>query len=294
MGLFKEKFELEVAETEIGIKKMLSGYPKALRWFLIVCVLAIVPSFFVAKAISHKIWQQKYKTYLITAKPSFENPQELKVKKIQILPYAQNSFLALAEISNENLELSAAQINYVLKFFGPNQKEIFPDSGQVKGTFFILPNKTKYLVSPRIFSKEEIVSAAIVFDKNIHWQKKLNIPKIVLATTIPKLSQQIDPWALVTEGFVENKSAYILKEVRITFLVFDSSKQLLTVSERKDYDLKAGERRGYKQLWPNLFLPNASFVQVVTETNVLDPTNLKLEEQNAGQASDLSRPEMEK
>lgn len=294
MNLLKEKIELQVEEAELGIKKNLDSYPNILKWILIVCVLAILPSFFITKAISNKIWQKKYKNLLIFAKPSFTDPKELKINQIKIFSYLNDSFLVLAEIKNDNLELSASNVKYAFKFFDKNSKEIIPDSGQITGTAFFLPNKSKYLITPRIFSKEKIISAQIVFEDKIQWQKKLSYPIVPLVVTMPKFSQQSDPVAFSAQGFVENKSAYILKEVRTVFLVFDSFKNLLTVSERKDYDIRPKERRGYQQLWPNIYLPNASYIQAITETDILDPKNLILEEQIFGPASDLSRPVMEK
>jgi hypothetical protein len=129
--------------------------------------------------------------------------------------------------------------------------------------------------------------------KEPSWQKKLNIPSVKLITALPNFYNMIDPPAFVAEGYVQNSSPYRLKQVRLTFLVYNSAKQIMTISQRDEFDLKPYERRAYKQLWPNLRLTTVQNVKVIAETNVLDPANLQLDTGSSGPASDLSRPQNE-
>ena len=141
-------------------------------------------------------------------------------------------------------------------------------------------------------SRQPIANAEIVFAPNTVWKKKLSLPSVKLNITAVRFSQLQTPPAFSVEGMIENTSSYQLKQVRLVFLVFDSFKHLLAVSERYEFTLGSGENRAYKQLWPDQSFPDAASVQVLAETNTLDQENLRLEKTPTGSGSDLNRPEI--
>lgn len=293
MSLFKQKVELEMAEAELLIQKNLGQFPPLIKWLVIIIVIGLLPAFYLTKKISSTYWQKKYQSFHLIGKPSFENPLELKINKVTVFFEDNNTYSALAEITNENLELAARQISFKFNFFNAQGQKITVLSGETQGETFILPSQTKYLISPKIVSTDKIVTSKLETTKKPLWQKRLNIPKVKLITTLPTFENITDPPAFVAEGYVQNSSPYRLKQVRLTFIVYNTSNQILAVSSRDEFDLKPYERRAYKQLWPNLRLNSVLNIKVTSETNVLDPSNLQLDTEPASPASDLDRPKTE-
>ena len=291
MSLFKEKVEIGVQEAELNTLKTLAKFPPALRWFLIVGVLAIIPAYFISKQIAYKVWQAKDRAYTLVAQPSFTSVQPLKTQNIWLLKTGDNQYLAVAQVANENLDLSAAVAAYEFKFYDASQRQLVPDSGQISGKTFFLPNQSKYLLATHVVSRQPIAKADIVFASDIVWRKKLSLPSIKLNVTGLNFSTQTVPPAFYVNGLVQNTSSYTLNQVRLVFLVFDANRQLLAASERYEFTLGSGENRAYKQLWPDQTFPLAASVQVLADTNTLDQTNLRLNQDNPGSGSDLGRPQ---
>lgn len=291
MSLFKEKVEIGVQEAELNALKTLAKFPPALRWFLIVGVLAIIPAYFISKQIAYKLWQAKYRAYSLAAQPSFTSARPLKTQNTWLLKTGDNQYLAVAQVANENLDLSAAVAAYEFKFYDAAQRQLVPDSGQISGKTFFLPNQSKYLLATRVVSRQPIAKADIGFADDIVWRKKLSLPGIKLNVTGVNFSSQAVPPAFYVSGLVQNTSSYTLNQIRLVFLVFDANRQLLAASERYEFTLGSGENRAYKQLWPDQLFPLAASVQVLADTNTLDQTNLRLNQDTPGSGSDLGRPQ---
>lgn len=291
MSLLKEKVEIGIQEAELNTLKTLAKFSPTLRWFLIVGVLAIIPSYFISKQIAYKLWQTRNKAFTFAAQPSFTTALPLKTQNVWLLKTGDTQYLAVAQVANENLDLSAAIAPYEFKFYDANRRQIIPDSGQISGKTFFLPNQSKYLLATRVVSRQSIAKAEIGFANDIVWRKKLSLPNVKLSVTGLNFSTQTTPPAFYVSGLVQNTSSYTLNQVRLVFLVFDSSRQLLTASERYEFTLDSGENRAYKQLWPDQTFPLAASVQVLADTNTLDQTNLKISPDTSNTGSDLSRPQ---
>lgn len=294
MSLLKEKLEIGIQEAELNTLKTLAKFPPALRWFLIVGALAIIPSYFISKQIAYKLWQARNRAFTLVAQPSFSAALPLRTKNVWLLKTGDTQYLAVAQVVNENLDLSAAVAPYEFKFYDVNQRQIVPDSGQISGKTFFLPNQSKYLLATRVVSRQPIAKAEIGFVNDIVWRKKLSLPNIKLNITGLNFSTQTTPPAFYVSGLVQNTSSYTLNQVRLVFLIFDSNRQLLTASERYEFTLNSGENRAYKQLWPDQNFPLAASVEVLADTNTLDQTNLRVNPDTSSAGSDLSRPQKQR
>jgi len=293
VSILKDKVEIEIQEAELGIMRALVKFPPVLRWALIIAILATIPSYFIAKQVAYKLWQARDKQYTLTAKPSFDSFLPIKIKSSLVLQTGPNQYSVAVEASNENLDLSAGNAPYEFRFYDAAKRPVLPESGQISGRTYFLPNQTKYLITTRISSKQPIARAEAVFPPDLVWKKKADLPKIKLNITGLKTSQQASPPAFAVDGFVENTSSYELKQVRLVFLVYDINKKILAVSERNEFALRSGENRAYKQLWPDQSFPDAASIQVSAETNTLDQANLRLEKEPVGPGSNLGRPEIQ-
>ncbi len=287
MPFLKEKIELAAEEAELKAESYIGYLPNFLKWSLILLILGLLPVYLITKTISVRYWNSAYKDHLVSATPSFKDPKPLSVGNITLTTSGQGIYSATVEISNENFELSLQNVPYEFRFY--NQKNEFITS--VSDTFFILPNQKKYLTVPRLEAQEQLVGAEIVLPSEPAWQKRLSIPKIDLLTSIPDFYNQVDPLGFTVEGSVTNNSPYQIKQIKLTFLVYDKKGDIVAINVRNEYSLRPYERRAYKQLWPSVFGSDIKSVKVMTETNALDSANLTPPEIKQDSSSDLNRPQ---
>jgi hypothetical protein len=269
MSLFTDELEVKAQELELQTVQKIRAFSRGKKILLIFFLIGIIPAYILARIISQGYWSGQYKNFLISARPSFVQAKDVKVQEIGVFPTGSNTYTAYAYVSNENLELSAKKATYIFTFYDSAGGKVASDTGD----FFILPNEKKYLVAPKVQTPDKVTKATISF-KDVQWQKKTSIPSVKINALQPNLYDQFDPLALVVEGTIVNPSPYLLSEVRIVFLLYDRNHKLVSVSQRQEFTVKSGERRTYKQLWPNLQTTQVASVQVFAETNVLNSVNL--------------------
>ncbi len=292
MSLLKDQIELGIEEAELEVEKTLDQFPPVLKWLIIITVVGLIPGYFIAKNVSHKIWTKKLSGSVVTATPSFSDPKNPTLLGIDITSVGENNYSAVATLENENLELSLENVPYEFKFFNEKGEQVYVSPGK----FFLLPGqtvssgKTKYIVVPRFTTNEKINSAKLELPEKLPWQKRLSIPQVKLVTPQPKSYYQTDPLAFVVEGTVQNLSPYSLGQVRLIFLIYNNENQVIAISARTENFLISNERRSYKQLWPNVVSEEIAKIVVVAETDTLNKENLHLTADETGPAGDLDRP----
>lgn len=285
MSLLKDKIEVDVGLAELRTKQTLERFPPAMRWALVICVILIIPSYFIAKGVSYRYWSKNYRQYLITAKPSFTNAKDPEKSDIFLATTGNGNYSAAMQITNDNLDLALPETGYQFTFFDAKGEQVYQESGSV----FLLPNEKKYLVVPHFASQQTVKNADFTWTSALNWQKRTSIPQINIQTSSPDTYNQFLPPAFVVDGNYFNDSPYQLAKVRLTFLVLDRGGAIVAVSRRDDFTVAPYERRSYKQLWPNVYGDPSYTVKVFAETNPLDPQNLTLPPTPTTPASDLSR-----
>ncbi len=292
MALLKEKLELGIEEAEFNAQRALSSFPPLLKWTFIALIIALIPSYFIAKTLSQKYWAGKLNIYQIKATPSFSNPQELKTDPALLLTYSDGSLGAVALVSNTNNDLTAQNVSYSWAYYGQTGEQITPLNSQAtKGSFYILPKSKKYIMVPKIQTSETITRAELILDSPVKWQKRLKMPAVLLPVAPASTNQQNSPLVFSIESSVLNNSPYLIKEVNLSFLIYGQNGQIVAVSQRTENDIKPFEKRAFKQLWPGLYV-TPSKVEILADTNTLKPGNLVVLESQSN-SSDLSQPENE-
>jgi hypothetical protein len=286
MSLLKDKIELEVELAEYQAQQSLQKFPPILRWLLIGCILAAVPGYYIAKSISYNYWTGHYKQYAISAKASFTDPKEPKASNVTLTSTGNGVYAATMQLTNQNADLALPRADYEFTFYNAAQQQVYRETG----TTFLVPNGQKYLVVPRFTSKDAVTAANFRFTSPLHWEKRISIPKVNIIPSPVDTYNQLVPQAFVAEGSYLNSSPYQLGALRLTFLVFDRDGKLIGASRRDDFTVAPGERRTYKQIWPNVYGDPSYTVKVFVETNVFDAKNLTLPTAPNNSASDLSRP----
>ncbi len=287
MSFLKDKIELSIQEAEFAAQQNLNSVSPFFKWLLILGILAVLPSYFIAKNISYNIWKNTYSQDLISPKPSFTNPKEPKVTPVSVTTMGQGIYAAVVKISNTNLDLSANNIPYTFNFINSKKETVYTESGK----FFLLPDQTKYISVPRFSTQEDIAFTEFLITKEqLIWQKKLNIPTVKIITSQPNSYEQFTPLAFVVEGDFTNQSPYTVKQIRLNFILFDQKGTIIGTSQRDEFTVAPFERRTYKQLWPGTSNINIANVKIFTDTNTLDPNNLSIESFQDNSSSNLNRP----
>jgi hypothetical protein len=285
MSLLKDQIEIEIQEAELATQKTLAGFPPLIRWITILTAIAIIPTYFIAKSSAYKVWQNRYAQGMLIAKPSFENPLPPKTSNVYLTTLGPLQFAAAIFITNQNLDLSITKAPFEFTFLNAAGQTVYTYSADL----FLLPNEAKYIVVPTFSAQDKIAFANFKFLDGLKWQKRLLLPKIVLAASLPNTYNQLNPSAFTVEGTFTNNSSYQLKQVKLTFILEDFAGTIIGSSSRDEFTVGPFEKRSYKQLWPNLNGDNIKNVKVFATTNILDPDNLTLPDFTSD-ASDLSRP----
>jgi hypothetical protein len=272
--LEKESLELSLAEGSFSFRNFLRGFPPGKKMLLLVLAIALVPAIVGVRLGTQVLTEKRLAQSVITAHPSFLSPKAPVIGAVQLFNSNHGWYSAIAEVSNENLDLGATNVAYHFNFYDSSGELVTTTSG----TLYLLPDQVqpsqkKYIVAPRVDSKQALSRGELVLGE-VKWQKRLTVPNVELKAAAPFLSNETDPLTLVAEGAVVNNSPYELAALRLVFLLYDQTNKLVGVSQREEFSLPAFGRRAYKQTWPDLAASNISKVVVLPETNMLDINNL--------------------
>lgn len=285
MSLFSEQFKYNARLGLFYTSQAIASVPPFQRIAIMFCIIALLPAYWITRVASNGYYRALYYTSEVEAHPSFENPKAVVTGPVKLLSAGTNSYSAYVQIKNENDSLAARTGNYKFTFSNKQGEQIYTTGGK----FYMLPGQTKYLVVPR-FNATEPVSSSSVEISEVAWQNRIEIPKVALSKSLPQTYNQPDPQAFVVEGTISNDSPYNVGDARITYLLYNTNNNIISVSQRDEFNLRPQERRAYKQLWPGVFTTDIGKVDVVLETNVLDPTNVKVENANLNSGGLLKRP----
>lgn len=289
MSYLKEKLEIEAEELELKAQYQLMKFPPFYRWMLVIGALALVPAYFGARAFSHDYWQKKLHASLISAKPSYENPKPIRAGKTAISTHGEDVYAVAIEIENQNLDLAVRDVPVTVELQDRSGLTVHSEQRKI----FLLPGERKYIVLPKVKSKEKLVSATILLPPEISWQKRQNIPKVNITTSPPRTRNVLDPVSFEVSGGFTNKSPYSIKDVHLSVLLYNKQGQIVGASVHDAQSIRPLETRDYKLTWPGVYSTDIDYVDVIPEVDVLNPENLSLPQQPAGSAADLGRPEQE-
>src|SRR6185436_15320197 len=117
MAFLKDKIEIGIEEAQLNAQSTFSSYPKAAKWYIIIVLVLIVPTFFAVKLISQKILVDAYQKNLPQAKPSFTSAQPIKYSDVTVINQGQDSYTGIVQITNQNLDLSVEASAYKFNFY---------------------------------------------------------------------------------------------------------------------------------------------------------------------------------
>jgi hypothetical protein len=257
-------------ESGLAVKNFFSSMARWQKVVFFAGVILIIPGYFAAYYSSQTIVKSHNEKNLLQAHSALGQAKPISATSITVLKVAPNQYTAYFQVTNNNLDLAAPNIPYSIDFFNAAGEKIYTS----QGNFFLLADQKKYIVVPRIDNREEIASGKLSITE-IKWQKRLAVPQVSFKTPKPDLyDQTFDSSQLIAEGSVVNDSAYTIKTIKITFLLYNRSGQIVGVNVRDEGNLVPFGRRAYKQSWPNLAAGDISKVEVNVDVNTLDQSNL--------------------
>lgn len=278
MSELKENLKIQYTGVVLGIqdglfklKQWFTGLPAWERTLIIVLIIMLIPGVIGVRYGSELYFTKSLNQYAVAAHPAFDASEPLKVSTPKIVQNSNGIISAYAEVTNRNLDLAIENLRYTFHFFNAQGDE----SATISGETYLLPNEKKWIVLSRVQSLQNIQSATVEIDPPT-WQKRLNLPEVTLRMSEPYVYEEVNPLATVAEGSVVNNSPYNIKQASLLLVLYDKNDNVLAVTTREEYTLKAYERRAYKLQWPNIYKADVDRIELQAYTNVLDPSNLSV------------------
>ncbi len=240
-------------------------------------IIAIVPGYVLARVGVEQYLSMQYGRQALSAHGAFTASQNPVIGNMTIIRNPNDTYSAVVQVTNPNIELAATGIEYKAEFQNSAKETV----STVPGVLYLLPNEKKYLVFPKLENKSGPVTTGKLTLGDVHWQKKLNVPEVKLRAADPLLHDESNPFTFVAEGSVINESPYQVGSIQIVFLLYDASNKIIGVSYRTESRLLPFGRRDYVQQWPGIYRSQVSKIQILPYTNTLDPLNITIDPTNA-------------
>jgi hypothetical protein len=271
MSLLSEEQKSNIKLVWFNILQALYNFPPIQRVLLVFGILALIPGYWLTRVAAKTYYNWDYGKRAVAAHRSFENPRQLTVDTTDIFTLDDGRYVAYAKITNPNLDLAGYVIPYTVAVNNSKKERMYRTSGQT----YVLPGESQYITTSAFQSPSEPVEVVVEFG-DVHWQKRLAIPQVRLAT--PAVTFSDAAGGLQLEGSVVNNSPYELASVRLTFLLYDTSGKIIGVTQRDELSVRPNTRRTFPQMWPaGILAREVSKVTPIASTNSLDAKNLNVE-----------------
>lgn len=189
-----------------------------------------------------------------------QNPKSITVFWAKVVPIRINLYDVAAEIRNENEVLSSARVEYEFILFD-NLTPVAIKSGRT----FVFPQETLHVIEANLNTSREPTRIEFRIT-NIDWlAEKIQRPNIIVERR---------DYMVLEDGFrrsaveaeILNRSPFDFREVEVRFILLDSAGNLVGANRILVENLRSGERKTVRSLWP-LELPGKS-VQIIVEPRV--------------------------
>ena len=188
-----------------------------------------------------------------------EPVRPLQVSEDKLIRIGLGDYDFVAKIFNPNTHYGASQIDYSIGLAG---------AGIKRGTTYLLPGQTKYVVATSLRTPTEVASAGLKVN-SIQWEK-INMPagEVELVNRRGVFSEDKSSF----EGVVFNDSNYDFDSVEVSVILFDSSNFIVGVNRTEIRTLLARTERSFKVIWP---APQntAARADVQISTNLFENSN---------------------
>ena len=172
--------------------------------------------------------------------------QPVKVNWVKYFPAAQNRITIAAELVNPNINFAFPSLPYELTIYGPFGVKI----KTIEGDTFIYAGELKYLMESAAFDFKDITR----IDINLGSPSWLLKSQFIKPSAEPiGIKTEITDEIISVSGFVANKQAVALRQVKVVVFLYDRFKQVLIIAQTTVSDIG-----GLKEKAFNLVLPSGA------------------------------------
>jgi hypothetical protein len=205
----------------------------------------------------------------------WEKPEPIETEWSAYFKKKDNFYDLVARIRNKNNRFGSGFVPYVFIVKDKVQNVL----KSVEGNSYIAPGQTGYIIETKIKLPEGFDTVTFrILDDQVKWEK----PSLNLAgedfKTFTRDVRRLYNEAYFAEGSgtVRNQTSYNFGNVEISVVLYNKKKSVITVARTDMQDLKSGEEREFKVLWPEAFpIEDVDYVEVVPRTNVFSEENFK-------------------
>jgi len=191
-----------------------------------------------------------------------EEKGQIEILYQNFIPTIENNYDLVAEIKNPSSIWGARAINYTFYLYDENGENI----ASRQGSIYILPQETKYIVEPKIYSSEEPWEIELKIEK-VFWQKLVGFRDMALKIK-EKNVQTGEGGPNRVYGVIENNTNYNLNKVELTGVVFDTDNEIIAAGKTEMTTLMIGEDRYFEIGWPYVIDGQVSTYDIRAYVNV--------------------------
>ena len=186
-----------------------------------------------------------------------------------IMPISINSS-KLFKVNSNDYDF-VAQIYNPNVFYGASRLEYSIDAFNYRGSTYILPGQTKWLVLTALKSSQEVGDAKLVIN-NAQWEK-MNMPNNAVNFTLRRKDYRPTPRGSELEAILYNESNFDFDKIDVAVILFDNTGKIVGVGKTDIRTFVAKSERGFNVAWPFALSRNVARQDVEASTNLFENSN---------------------
>jgi hypothetical protein len=191
-----------------------------------------------------------------------EAREPIEILYQNFIPTIENNFDLVAEIKNPNSVWGAKAINYTFYLYDGSGENI----ASKQGSIYILPQETKYIVEPKIYS-EAVPQRVELKIGNVLWQRLTGFRDMTLKIKEKNVQTGIGAPNRIY-GVIENNTNYNLNKGELNGVVFDANNEIIAAGKTEMTTLMIGEDRYFEIGWPYVINGQVSNYDIKAYVNV--------------------------
>lgn len=199
------------------------------------------------------------------------NLAPIRIISTKLLNIENNDYDFIAKVTNSNPDYGSPDAEYEVTFYNAGGNQV----SQKRGTFYILPGQTRYVLeAPLKF--QEPVSRADLTIKRVDWQQLDPISANGINLLPKNVSySQINQTGVFSKvgGSIQNDSDFDLGQVEVLGVLYDQSESIIAANRTNIQTFLAHTARGFETTWYESFVGQVNRVEVETHTNVFENSN---------------------
>lgn len=204
------------------------------------------------------------------------NLAPIRILSTKFLNIENNDYDFVAKVSNPNTDYGSGDAEYELSFYNAAGNQI----SQKRGSFYILPGETRYILETPLKFQEPISRADLVI-KSVDWQQldplSANGVQLIPRNVSYSQTNQAGSFGKVG-GSIQNESNFDLGAAEVLVVLYDENGSIIAVNRTNIQTFLAHTSRGFETTWYVPFVglsgqgqPNRTDVEA--HTNVFENSN---------------------